>query len=115
MEDLSLDEYQDGATRTLDAEQLTKDSLLMTALGLCGESGEVAEHVKKHIYHGHNLDREKVAEELGDVLWYIAALADTVGVSLEYLARKNLAKLQERYPDGFSEERSRSRSVSKDD
>jgi len=112
MDELTLDEYQDGATRTRNKCESIKETLGNCALGLCGESGEVAEHVKKHIYHGHALDREKVAEELGDVLWYIAALADTVGVSLEYVARKNLAKLQERYPDGFSEERSKEREAS---
>ena len=84
--------------------------LTYTALGLTGESGEVAEMVKKAFFHGHVLDQGALAKELGDVLWYLAVMADGLGLSLESIAAENIAKLRARYPEGFSEERSRARS-----
>jgi NTP pyrophosphatase (non-canonical NTP hydrolase) len=105
----SLDSYQFEATRTLPEERALEDNLLMTALGLSGESGEVADLIKKHCYHGHDLDVSHVVRELGDVLWYLACMADVLGVSLSHVAAVNIDKLKTRYPDGFSEERSRER------
>jgi NTP pyrophosphatase (non-canonical NTP hydrolase) len=86
---------------------------LLGALGLTGEAGEVAEHIKKYVFHGHPLDTEFVVKELGDVLWYLAFLADTCGVPLEAVMAQNIAKLEARYPEGhFSVERSQHRSPS---
>lgn len=79
-----------------------KDRLLIGALGLGGESGEVLELVKKHLYHGKDLDREKLILELGDVLWYVMISADAIGATLEEVAIANNAKLRARYPNGFS-------------
>jgi len=81
-------------------------TLPMAALGIAGEAGEVADHIKKHIGHGHPLDRQAVAKELGDVLWYVAAMADLLGTPLEQIAQMNLDKLRARYPEGFSYEAS---------
>ena len=101
---MNLDNYQHNAARTLgDAD------LRILALGLCGEAGEAAEIVKKHMGHGHDLDVDNLAKELGDVLWYVAALATALDVNLSQVAQANVAKLRARYPDGFSEERSRNR------
>ena len=105
----SLDSYQYAATRTLPPHLALKDKLTMLALGLSGESGEVADLIKKHCYHGHALAVDHVVRELGDVLWYLACMADVLGVSLAHVAETNISKLKERYPDGFSEERSRQR------
>ena len=110
----SLDDYQRAAARTLwrddtgDNEPLRN---LLCALGLCGEAGEVAELLKKHYGHGHDLDRQALAKELGDVLWYVAALATRFSLSLDAIASENIAKLQARYPEGFSEERSKNRAL----
>lgn len=107
-----LDEYQDEALRTAAAADLTpREVLAARALGLSGEAGEVADLVKKHLGHGHPLVREAVAEELGDVLWYVATLADRCGYKLSEIATLNKAKLRTRYPDGFSQERSMERSM----
>lgn len=101
---LTLDHYQTLANRTNTGSDLT-----ILALGIAGEAGEVADEIKKVYGQGHVLDPQKMADELGDVLWYIAAMAQELGVSLEAIARMNVEKLRKRYPDGFSEERSRNR------
>lgn len=101
--DYSLNAYQGEAMRTAGDR---KDDLACHALGIAGEAGEVADLLKKHLFHGHSLDHDKVAKELGDVLWYVAVLAQRIGVDLETVARMNVEKLRKRYPDGFSSERS---------
>jgi NTP pyrophosphatase (non-canonical NTP hydrolase) len=104
-EAMELNEYQLEAIRTAPCGPY----LTTFALGIAGEAGEVADLVKKHVGHGHPLDREKLAKELGDVLWYVAGLATEIGVSLESVARGNLEKLAKRYPNGFSPEASMAR------
>lgn len=106
---MDLNEYQNKATRTANTDLPREMQIATFALGLAGESGEVADLLKKHLGHGHPLDREKLVKELGDVLWYVAALADVYGIELGAVAETNLAKLRARYPDGFSSERSRNR------
>lgn len=75
------------------------------ALGL-GEAGEVQDIIKKHYYHGHTMPYDKLIEELGDLLWYLACLAHLYGINLDLLMVTNIQKLEARYPDGFSKERS---------
>jgi NTP pyrophosphatase (non-canonical NTP hydrolase) len=106
---MNLDEYQKGAARTLASRHDWVTSLTVLGLGLAGESGEVIEHLKKHVGHGHALDREKVGKELGDVLWYVAGLATSLGLSLDAIAARNLEKLRERYPEGFTSGASKGR------
>ncbi len=73
-------------------------------MGLCGESGEVIDILKKHLSQGHELNKEKMAEELGDVAWYLAETAYALGYDLEDILQRNIDKLQKRYPDGFTVE-----------
>ena len=61
---------------------------------------------KKYLYQGHEFDREHMAEELGDVCWYVAELATGLGATLEEVMAQNIEKLRKRYPDGFDAERS---------
>ena len=96
--------YQDLARRT--SNTAGEDKLCNGCLGLAGECGEVIDLYKKHRFQGHALDREKMVEELGDVLWYCAEIASGLGVSLDEVAESNIAKLRNRYPDGFRSERS---------
>lgn len=85
-------------------------NVLYAAIGMCGEAGEVSELVKKYAYHGHAMDTEHLARELGDVLWYVSYMAHLFGYSLGEIMVMNQEKLAKRYPDGkFDEERSRNR------
>ena len=85
-------------------------NVLYAAIGMCGEAGEVSELVKKYAYHGHTIDTEHLARELGDVLWYVSYMAHLFGYSLGKIMAMNQDKLAKRYPDGkFDEERSRNR------
>ena len=87
-----------------------KLNVLYAAIGMCGEAGEVSELVKKYEYHGHAIDTEHLARELGDVLWYVSYMANLFGYSLGKIMEMNQEKLAKRYPDGkFDEERSRNR------
>lgn len=106
---LTMDEYQREALRTA-PQHLDSDLRRATyALGISGESGEVAEIVKKELGHDHETDRLQVAKELGDVLWYVAGLAREYGWSLSDIGQLNIDKLRSRYPDGFDPGKSKKR------
>ena len=103
---MEANEYQRLAMRTLNP-RLDRDEVLLNAvMGLCGETGEFADLVKKHRFQGHPLDREALIKELGDVAWYLAEAACALDAELEDVLQRNIAKLRARYPEGFSEERS---------
>ncbi|HET6681460.1 MAG TPA: nucleoside triphosphate pyrophosphohydrolase family protein [Gemmatimonadaceae bacterium] len=104
---MTLDEYQRAAARTLNQALSDPDRLLDAAAGLAEEAGEVLGQVRKHAFMGHALDRDALASELGDALWCLSACALALGVSLDEVAGANLAKLRSRYPEGYSDERSR--------
>lgn len=101
---ITANDYQRAAMRTAGDDE--ESYLLNGVMGLCGESGEVIDLVKKHLHQGHELDHVKVVEELGDVLWYCALIAEAVGATLSEVMTRNIDKLKERYPEGFSKERS---------
>jgi NTP pyrophosphatase (non-canonical NTP hydrolase) len=106
---MTLEEYETAVARTMRKPEVCLLDTISYSLGICGEGGEVAELIKKWVAHDHPLDQDKLKKELGDVLWYVTALARTHGFSLESVASKNIAKLMERYPDGFSSEASLNR------
>lgn len=110
-EGLSPDEYQKRCLKTASAVSMaTKNNLLVQGvMGMCGESGEAIDIVKKHFFQGHPLDPEHLAKELGDVLWYVATTAEAIGYSLEQVMDMNLRKLEKRYGAEFSEEHSMNR------
>ena len=104
---MTINEYQTAALRTAQTDKLTaRELLLNSALGLCGESGEVADLLKKYHFQGHNLNIDHVAKELGDIAWYLAVGAYSIGYDLEKILQMNVDKLKARYPDGFSTDRS---------
>ena len=99
-------DYIKNAVRTVNKDLNEKELILNGALGLCGESGEVADIIKKHTFQGHTLDLDKLKDELGDVFWYIALLCDVCGFTFEEIQEHNINKLKKRYPEGFEEEKS---------
>lgn len=101
-----FDEYQREGARTVPPEGIP---LHIITLGLAGEAGEIADLVKKILGHQHEPDFGKLAEELGDLLWYCARLADFLEFDLGAVAAANIEKLKRRYPDGFDPERSKNR------
>ena len=104
---MTINEYQTAALRTAQTDKfLASDLLLNSTLGLCGECGEVADLVKKHLFQGHDIDLNHVAKELGDISWYLAVGAYSIGYDLEKILQMNVDKLKARYPDGFSTDRS---------
>lgn len=85
-------------------------NVIYAAMGMCGEAGEASELIKKYAYHGHALDTEHLARELGDVLWYVSYMAHLFGYPLGKIMAMNQEKLAKRYPDGkFDAERSNNR------
>lgn len=103
---MTVNEYQKLAMTTLNPALSRKDVLINGVMGLCGESGEAIDIVKKHLAQGHDLDREALIRELGDIAWYLAETATALDVSLEEVLARNIDKLKKRYPEGFSSERS---------
>lgn len=75
--------------------------ILHAGMGLSTESGELLDALKKYIYYGKKLDEVNLQEEMGDIFWYCAILADALGVSFTEVMLKNLAKLKARYPKKF--------------
>ena len=118
---MDMQTYQELALRTAPGGPPRNSAVsvdmqwLLGALGLCGESGEIAEIIKKHVFHGHPLDgetRSKLRKECGDVLWYLNYLANLLDRNLGEIADLNIEKLTSRYPKGtFSTERSIHRAV----
>ena len=94
----TLSEYQAEARRTINQKLTDDQRLLDAAAGLAEEAGEVLAHVRKHLLQGRPLDRESLTLELGDALWCVAITADTLGISLEAVARRNVDKLRVRHP-----------------
>lgn len=103
---MTINEYQKLAMTTLNPNLDRKDVLINGVMGLCGESGEAIDIVKKWLAQGHALDREKLAKELGDIAWYLAETAYGLDLSLEEVLEGNIRKLKKRYPEGFDSARS---------
>ena len=94
----TLDGYQSEARRTINRGLSEDERLLDASAGLAEEAGEVLAHVRKHLLQGRPLDRDAVTLELGDALWCLAIAADTLGVTLDEVARRNVEKLRSRFP-----------------
>jgi NTP pyrophosphatase (non-canonical NTP hydrolase) len=101
---MTFDTFQSESARTRPQTLSPREQVLVFALGLAGESGEVCDLIKKWARQGPDatLDSLEVKHEIGDVLWYVAQLALACGLSLEDVAMGNLDKLRRRYPGGFT-------------
>ena len=94
---MRMKEYQNSAATT--AIYKAEHSVIYPALGLAAEAGEVANKVKKILRDG-SFDRDGISDEIGDCLWYIAALCRDLNVDLSDIARNNLKKLKDRQERG---------------
>jgi NTP pyrophosphatase (non-canonical NTP hydrolase) len=98
---ITVNWYQYVSQRTIPLDSSLKDNAANFSMGLCGESGEVSEMLKKHLYHGHPLDKQELEKELGDVMFYLAGLCTLFDLKLSDVCVKNHQKLLKRYPEGF--------------
>ncbi len=103
---MTINEYQKLAMVTANKNLSDKEMLINGVMGLCGEAGESIDIVKKHLFHGHELSRDKLIEELGDVAWYLAETCTALNIDLENVLSQNIEKLKKRYPEGFDSDRS---------
>ena len=99
---ITANDYQRAALRTAP----DGDRLLQGVVGLGGEAGEILNLYEKHKCQGHELDKEKMAKECGDLLWYAALLATSLDYTLSEIMEMNIEKLKKRFPDGFDKARS---------
>ena len=106
---MEVNEYQKLAITTLNPALSRKDVLINSVMGLCGESGEAIDIVKKWLAQGHELDKEHLAKELGDIAWYLAEAATALDLPLDQILQANLDKLKKRYHEGFDAQRSLAR------
>lgn len=103
---MEVNEYQELAMTTLNPELSKRDVLINSVMGLCGESGEAIDIVKKWLAQGHELDKVSLTKELGDIAWYLAEAATALDLPLEQILQENIDKLRKRYPNGFDAKRS---------
>lgn len=103
---MTMNRYQDLAARTMQNEMHPDVARCNWAMGLAGEAGETCDYLKKVICHRHELDPEHLKKELGDVLWYVAAVATEYGLHMDDIAELNIQKLMKRYPEGYSRQAS---------
>lgn len=103
---MAINEYQKNALRTANRTLIPFQQLENGIMGLNGEAGECIDILKKHLFQGHELGREHIAKELGDIAWYLALSAEAIGYDLETIMQMNVDKLRARYPDGFDAEHS---------
>lgn len=99
---MTTNEYQLAALRTANQSLSDMQNLENGLMGLNGEAGECIDILKKHLFQNHELDKEHIAKELGDVAWYLAIAASSIGYDLETIFQMNIDKLKARYPEGFN-------------
>jgi NTP pyrophosphatase (non-canonical NTP hydrolase) len=88
--------------------------LMHSAVGISTEAGELLDAYKKHIFYGRQIDYVNIEEEIGDLLWYISATLDVLGLTYEEVMEKNIKKLKARYPDQFTEKDAIERDLEKE-
>lgn len=112
---MTFDEFEKHVESLINPELTPKEVVTMAVMGLAGESGELIDSIKKHLFHDVPISWPEAGYELGDILWYVFALR--IGLSrlqkegqrrtwfpgsVEQVAQKNVEKLQRRYPNGFA-------------
>ena len=103
---ITAHDYQNLSSRTIEKGVNFDKQITNFSMGLSGEVGEVIDELKKVVFHGHELNIPELEKELGDVLWYVSAISTTLNLDIDKIMKLNIEKLKERYPEGFSKERS---------
>lgn len=93
---MEFNDYQAEANKTLYGNEQV---LTNCALGLSSETGKVVDMIKKYTFHGSDLDQEQLAKKMGDVLWYLSQIAEWADIPFDDVAKLNLEKLANRYPN----------------
>lgn len=105
---MRIKDYQEISKRTL-PQDIPRELLSNIGFGLIGETGEVIDELKKILWHSKEINKDKITNELGDVMWYISSLCSVLDISLEDVLQVNVDKLLKRYPNGFNAEDSKKR------
>ena len=100
---MDLKEYRKECLRTATFTGTSTEIVCNMCLGIAGESGEIIDYLKKVGFHGHIFEKEKLTNEIGDLMWYVTVLADYFGIDMQDVLKANIEKLRIRYPNGFSE------------
>ena len=98
---MNFNEYQEACSRTFNNNLTSEQALANIGLGLAGESGEVCEPIKKHLFHGKPLEKEHMKKEVGDLMFYVAWACSQLDFTMEEAAIANIEKLKQRWPQGF--------------
>lgn len=101
---MNFNQYQKAAYRTIKPHDSDSMEKADWALGLGGEAGEVQELIKHNIMHKEPIDLANLAKEVGDVLWYCAAICEVYGINMDVVAEMNIAKLEHRHAQKYSRE-----------
>lgn len=101
---MKLKDFQELSVRTMNTDLSQEQKISNCLIGIQGETGEIADIFKKHLYQGHDLDLDHVEEEIGDAMFYIVNLATLMGINMEAAIERNFEKLLKRFPNGFSAE-----------
>lgn len=111
---MELNEYSKKSLRTIPT--LHGDmSIANASMGLCGEVGELVDHLKKHVFHKAPLDTQHVLKEVGDVMFYLNWIVVMFGLSWDDILSANFAKLMARFPNGFNEDDANNRDLIKEE
>lgn len=103
VESVLVTESRDFASIAQRMNETGNIRLMHAMIGMCTESGEIQDQLKKHIFYGKPLDKTNLVEELGDLMWYVGIMCSELGVGLDEVMEKNIAKLKKRYGDKFTE------------
>jgi NTP pyrophosphatase (non-canonical NTP hydrolase) len=106
-----LDDYQDMLDRCSDDGRDETLKLLHACMGISTEAGELLDVMKKYLAYGRIIDRVNLAEECGDVLWYVAIILRTLGLSFEDVMQMNINKLEKRFPEKFTADKANNRNL----
>lgn len=106
---MKITEYQNQSKKFINKDLSSKERIINMSLGICGEGGEIADIIKKHYFHNHELDVMDLVKEIGDVMWYLTNLASELGIDFKDVLQINYDKLSKRYPNGFNSEDSKKR------